>query len=85
MIQNTADRFMPVCEDHDWSLISSTALVHRRRLAALEAIAEAAKELDHIFDAECRYDHHGFCQAHFVEKPCTVAEMRAGLAALNEV
>lgn len=28
----------------------------------------------------CRYDHHGYCQAHFIEDDCCVAEARAALA-----
>lgn len=32
-------------------------------------------------DEPCRFDHHGNCQAHYVEKPCRVAEARAALAA----
>lgn len=27
-------------------------------------------------DEACRYDHHGYCQAHFLEEECTVAEAR---------
>lgn len=27
-------------------------------------------------DEECRLDHHGACQTHRLENPCTVAEVR---------
>ena len=30
-------------------------------------------------DAPCYYDHHGYCQAHFVEADCCVAYARAAL------
>ena len=30
-------------------------------------------------DDPCYYDHHGYCQAHFVEADCCVAYARAAL------
>lgn len=32
--------------------------------------------LDAYGDDPCRLDHHGFCQAHFVERGCSVAAAR---------
>lgn len=32
--------------------------------------------LDAIGDEPCRFDHHGYCQAHFVSSPCEVADAR---------
>ena len=43
-----------------------------------EAKLEAALiRLLEVMDEPCRYDHHGNCQAHFVENPCCVADARA--------
>jgi len=44
------------------------------REARLEA---ALVRLLDVLDEPCRYDHHGYCQTHFVENPCRVAEARA--------
>ncbi len=30
-------------------------------------------------DGDCRYDHHGACQEHYLGDPCIVAETRAAL------
>jgi hypothetical protein len=40
---------------------------------ALERLLEA------IGPGECDLDHHGYCQSHFVENPCSVALARAAL------
>jgi hypothetical protein len=32
-------------------------------------------------DDPCRYDHHGYCQEHYIEAECSVAKARAALAA----
>ena len=42
------------------------------RLAKLEAVAEAARDLSKAFrDDICRRDHHGYCQSHFLEEDCS--------------
>jgi hypothetical protein len=30
------------------------------------------KEFLDVHDEECRFDHHGYCQAHFLEKDCLI-------------
>jgi len=49
----------------------------------LTAENEWLKELlrRNIDDEPCRLDHHGYCQAHYLEKDCSVA---AALAALEK-
>lgn len=42
----------------------------------LLAACEAALDPD-----PCRYDHHGFCQAHTLAKPCEQELIRAAIAA----
>lgn len=42
-------------------------------------LREALSGILDMLEPECRYDHHGNCQAHYVEKPCRVAEARAAL------
>lgn len=34
--------------------------------------------------AACNDDHHGYCQAHYIESPCRVADARAFLAACGK-
>ena len=44
-------------------------------------IAELVEALDGLIDDEpCRYDHHGYCQSHFITAPCEMAVARATLA-----
>ena len=33
-----------------------------------------------IDDEPCWYDHHGYCQAHFITSPCEMAIARAALS-----
>jgi hypothetical protein len=58
-------------------------------IAALKAIAErlagALKGVLEPMDGECELDHHGLCQTHFLESPCSVAEARALLAEYAKV
>jgi hypothetical protein len=58
-------------------------LTERRAAAERDAarIAELEGALTGVVDDEpCWYDHHGYCQAHFVTSPCEMAEARAALA-----
>ena len=54
---------------------------YRRQLA--EAIAHLRRLVDHQ-DDECEFDHHGLCQAHFIDgsEPgkCGIVEAREFLA-----
>lgn len=46
----------------------------------LGRLDEARTLLEQFVDTDpCQYDHHGYCQAHGVSKPCRVAAARAFL------
>lgn len=45
--------------------------------AANASIQLLAELVEVVGDTECRFDHNGFCQEHFVEKDCRVARARA--------
>lgn len=49
------------------------------------ALVDTAARVLAPLDEPCRHDHHGYCQAHFVEADCSVAALRAALAAIAEV
>lgn len=54
------------------------------RLAKLETIVEAARDLAKAFKGDpCRFDHHGNCQAHFLEEDCSVERLLKALSALD--
>lgn len=57
---------------------------HMRRAEAAEAkvarLVEVGKRVLEPLDEPCRHDHHGYCQAHFVEADCSVAALRAIIA-----
>ena len=54
------------------------------RLAKLETIVEAARDLAKAFKGDpCRFDHHGNCQAHFLEEDCSVERLKKSLTALD--
>lgn len=58
------------------------------RLAKLETIVEAARDLSEAFsDDLCRRDHHGYCQSHFLEEDCSkgsrVERLLKALSALD--
>ena len=42
----------------------------------LEAVAEVTLPLLRSFDAWCNLGHHGICQSHLMDKPCSVARAR---------
>jgi hypothetical protein len=57
-------------------------------IAALPADHRVAKLVDALAglvacqgDDPCRYDHHGYCQEHYIEAECSVAKARAVIAA----
>lgn len=37
------------------------------------------------FSNDCRHDHHGYCQAHFLERDCSVAHAKAVLASAGSL
>ena len=49
-------------------------------------VEEAMGKVGDLFDilGECsHFDHHGYCQTHFVENPCSVAVAKAALAVIR--
>ena len=50
------------------------------RIASLEAQLEEARGIIEVVvevkDDDCYYDHHGYCQAHNLEKDCHVAKAK---------
>lgn len=40
--------------------------------------------LDCVGDEPCNFDHHGYCQAHFVTEPCEVLLARKALEGKHE-
>ena len=53
---------------------------------ALEAgvVGELVEALEGLIDDEpCRYDHHGYCQTHFITEPCEMAVARAALTKIK--
>jgi hypothetical protein len=61
---------------------TTTAEAENARLEAENAkLREALKGL--IDDEPCWYDHHGYCQAHYVSNPCEMAIARAALETNN--
>lgn len=51
----------------------------RERRESFERLTATRLALRSVLDAiggDCRVDHRGFCQAHFVERVCSVAEGR---------
>ena len=56
---------------------------HRIVIAAERArvakLVEAGKRVLEPLDEPCRRDHHGYCQAHFIEADCSVAALRAAI------
>lgn len=51
-----------------------------REAALMGEIARLRGALAGVVDDEpCRFDHHGYCQAHFITDPCEMAIARAAL------
>lgn len=47
----------------------------------IKAYREALRNLlEPHRDSPCRFDHHGYCQAHYLEEDCSVAEARKVLS-----
>jgi hypothetical protein len=55
----------------------------KNKLVLRDALKHLQKFLD-INEGECRFDHHGYCQTHYVDKPCMVAEAREFMASLEK-
>lgn len=51
---------------------------------AILALWEAAQRIDEIMGPCGHTDHHGNCQAHFVERDCTAKALRAALAEMGK-
>ncbi len=50
---------------------------------AISALVEAADRLLDAVGCECRHDHHGHCQEHFVSNPCEAQMLQAALATVK--
>lgn len=49
--------------------------------SAADRIVELEAALAGLIDDEpCWYDHHGYCQAHFITSPCEMAIARTALS-----
>ncbi len=62
------------------AITAETAAQHALRAAEAEVAALRELLLVAVDYDECRFDHHGFCQTHWLEKPCSMEVIRAGLA-----
>ncbi|HEV8639415.1 MAG TPA: hypothetical protein VG370_34840 [Chloroflexota bacterium] len=51
-----------------------------RLIAAAPDLLAALRALLAVDDEPCRFDHHGYCQAHHVSAPCIVGQARAAVA-----
>jgi hypothetical protein len=45
------------------------------RVTLKDALKHLSRMVE-VHDEECYFDHHGDCQAHFVERPCRVEVAR---------
>ncbi|MBT0666997.1 hypothetical protein HT136_01275 [Novosphingobium profundi] len=66
-----------------------TAWAYRQACIALTAKTAQAEELAEALEAllddePCQYDHHGYCQSHFISNPCEMATARAVHAKYKE-
>jgi len=52
--------------------------------AQLSLAVEALKKYDEMNFSECRKDHHGNCQEHYVDNPCLVYEAHKALTHTEE-
>jgi hypothetical protein len=70
------EHWLEVCADLEGQIIS-----HKVRIEALTAENERLRDLlkRNIDDDPCWLDHHGYCQAHYLEEDCSVAAARAAL------
>ena len=50
---------------------------------AIEALVKAADKMCAINGPCDHFDHHGYCQTHFVEEDCTAKALHDALAALD--
>ncbi len=44
-----------------------------------QALVEIAKRFAEVNDEKCRKDHHGYCQAHYLEENCMVSDLKQTL------
>lgn len=64
-------------------LVDNDTLSLRDIAVDLEAFARCALE---AMDEPCRYDHHDYCQTHWLDaQPCPVEKVRAVLAHLDSI
>ena len=64
-----------LCCNECGAKLSDTVLA---RLSQYEGLVEEAEKVIEILGS-CEHDHHGNCQAHFVESPCSVTNLKTAL------
>lgn len=73
---------MSLSNEPNYSIPSIAKVVAlQSRIAELEAENARLRELlaRNIDNEPCWRDHHGYCQAHYLEEDCSVAAARAAL------
>ena len=73
--------FSEVCSDPWHAPAGVPALDDDTRREVPEVLLTFAKWADWYLEDGCRRDHHGYCQAHGLDKDCPVGPMREWLAA----
>ena len=65
---------------HEWEVVDEAADRIEQLTAECDRLRVALTRLLEPFEEDpCYYDHHGYCQAHFVESDCCVAYGRGVL------
>jgi len=62
-----------------WTEIEYERLLHENSL-----MRELLEVMVDINDEECRHDHHGYCQSHYLEESCTIKKAKEILKEKNE-
>ena len=85
LVERLRDDWPEILVEKHW-MMDSDAIDKQReeaadRIEALSAEIERFRELlsRNIDDEPCWRDHHGYCQAHYLEEDCSVAAARAAL------
>jgi hypothetical protein len=51
----------------------------RKVKSKLERVLALLEEWNEMHDTPCRFDHHGYCQEHYLEDDCIVARTKKEL------
>lgn len=72
-----ADGYLRGQDTVPWREFADLKHEQRQAFERVTALRLALRDLlDAIGDDPCRFDHHGYCQAHFLSSPCEVATAR---------